>query len=157
MLLMWRPIWVKKFYLDMLEYVWLQESEYSTPNGLNNGVLFSPMRDLEVSYPRVYLMAQVFHQRTQISILRNYHFQYIYLAFGLFHYGHEMSSLLTLETIVSWVEKAEWLLRRQNSSACPSKWEQNYGKISCFHILQATHSLQENYLPWSVHFTSLCN
>lgn len=92
---------MKKFYLDMLEYVWLQESEYSTPNGLNIGVLLSPMRDLEVSYPRVYLMAQVFHQKTQISILWNYHFQYIYLALGLFHYGHEMSPLLTLETIVS--------------------------------------------------------
>lgn len=59
---------MRKFYLDKLEYVWIQESEYSTPNGLNDGVLLSSVRGLEVSYPRVYLTAQGFHQRTKIIL-----------------------------------------------------------------------------------------
>lgn len=43
MSLMWKPIWVGKFYLDKLESVWLQESEYSFQNGqINGGFYYLP-------------------------------------------------------------------------------------------------------------------
>lgn len=36
------------------------------------GVLLSPVKGLEVSYPRADLMAQMFHQGTKISIFWNH-------------------------------------------------------------------------------------
>lgn len=71
------------------------------------GVLLSPVKGLEVSYPRADLMAQMFHQGTKISIFWNHDSHIFALPEVCFVIIMRCPPSLTLKTTVLLLKKAK--------------------------------------------------